>query len=61
MTSDRGLFVWHELNTTDVEAAERFYTKLIGWKITAWEPNPTTGSGRWGANSGQGCTCSMPS
>ena len=40
MTSDRGLFVWHELNTTDVEAAERFYTRLIGWKITAWDPNP---------------------
>ena len=39
-TSDRGLFVWHELNTTDVEGAERFYTKLIGWKITAWDPNP---------------------
>ncbi|HKY22768.1 MAG TPA: VOC family protein [Vicinamibacterales bacterium] len=40
-TSDRGLFVWHELNTTDVEAADRFYSKLIGWKTTAWEPNPS--------------------
>lgn len=40
-TTDRGLFVWHELNTTDVEAADRFYSKLIGWKTTAWDPNPS--------------------
>src|SRR5688572_22845860 len=40
MTSDRGLFVWHELNTTDIESAERFYSKLIGWKTRAWDPNP---------------------
>jgi uncharacterized protein len=38
--SDRGLFVWHELNTTDIESAERFYSKLIGWKTRAWDPNP---------------------
>ena len=37
---DRGLFVWHELNTTDIESAERFYSKLIGWKTRAWDPNP---------------------
>jgi predicted enzyme related to lactoylglutathione lyase len=40
-TIDRGLFVWHELNTTDVEAADRFYSKLIGWKTSAWDPNPS--------------------
>ena len=38
--SDRGLFVWHELNTTDIESAERFYSKLIGWKTRPWDPNP---------------------
>ena len=38
--SDRGLFVWHELNTTDIESAERFYSKVIGWKTRAWDPNP---------------------
>jgi predicted enzyme related to lactoylglutathione lyase len=38
--TDRGLFVWHELNTTDVESADHFYSKLIGWKTTAWDPNP---------------------
>ena len=40
MTSDRGLFVWHELNTTDIGAAAEFYSQLIGWKTTPWEPNP---------------------
>jgi len=40
-TSDRGLFVWHELNTTDVTAADDFYSKLIGWKSKPWEPNPS--------------------
>ena len=40
-TIDRGLFVWHELNTTDVESADRFYSRLIGWKTTAWDPNPS--------------------
>ena len=39
-TSDRGLFVWHELNTTDMASAEQFYSQLIGWKTTPWEPNP---------------------
>jgi uncharacterized protein len=38
--SDRGLFVWHELNTTDIGSAEGFYSKLIGWKTSAWEQNP---------------------
>ncbi len=26
-----GRFVWHELLTTDVEAAKTFYTEVIGW------------------------------
>jgi predicted enzyme related to lactoylglutathione lyase len=39
-TSDRGLFVWHELNTTDLGAAEAFYSRLIGWKGKPWDPNP---------------------
>ncbi|RPI52952.1 MAG: VOC family protein [Acidobacteria bacterium] len=40
-TSDRGLFVWHELNTTDVSIADVFYSELIGWKSKPWEPNPS--------------------
>ena len=27
----RGRFLWHELMTTDVEAAKAFYTAAIGW------------------------------
>lgn len=26
-----GRFVWHDLVTTDVEGAKRFYTELLGW------------------------------
>jgi predicted enzyme related to lactoylglutathione lyase len=32
-----GTFVWHELLTTDVEAAREFYTELIGWGTKQWE------------------------
>ena len=31
MTTARGKFVWHELMTTDMAAAERFYGNVIGW------------------------------
>ena len=37
MANDRpahGTFCWNELVTHDVEAAEKFYGELIGWKIT---------------------------
>ena len=40
-TSDRGLFVWHELNTTDTAGADAFYSRLIGWKSKPWDPNPS--------------------
>ncbi len=40
-TSDRGLFVWHELNTTDTTGADAFYSRLIGWKSKPWDPNPS--------------------
>lgn len=33
----RGRFVWHELMTTDTNAAAAFYQKVIGWKTQAWE------------------------
>lgn len=33
----RGRFVWHELMTTDPEAAKAFYTAVIGWETKAWE------------------------
>jgi len=31
--SDAGRFVWEDLMTTDPEAAERFYTELLGWTV----------------------------
>jgi predicted enzyme related to lactoylglutathione lyase len=33
----RGRFVWHELVTTDMKAAERFYTKVVGWGAQPYE------------------------
>jgi hypothetical protein len=37
----RGRFVWHELMTTDPQAAIDFYTKVIGWKVTGFEQDPS--------------------
>ena len=31
MTSDHGHFVWYELLTTDLAAAEAFYHQVLGW------------------------------
>ena len=33
-----GQFIWHDLLTTDVEQAQRFYTELLGWEIERWKP-----------------------
>jgi predicted enzyme related to lactoylglutathione lyase len=30
-----GAFCWNELGTTDVEAAKKFYTELLGWTLKA--------------------------
>jgi predicted enzyme related to lactoylglutathione lyase len=32
----RGRFVWYELLTSDTNAAQRFYTQLIGWDTASW-------------------------
>jgi hypothetical protein len=37
----RGQFVWHELMSTDPDAAARFYGKVIGWKTQSWPQNPS--------------------
>ena len=29
-------FVWYELMTTDLAAAERFYRDVVGWKSESW-------------------------
>ena len=41
MATPRGGFVWHELMTTDPDAAIRFYSKVIGWQVEAWKGDPT--------------------
>ena len=40
-SSDRGLFVWHEVGTTDLRAGEDFYEKVAGWKAESWSQNPS--------------------
>lgn len=37
----RGRFVWHELMTPDSAAAHVFYGKALGWKMQAWERDPS--------------------
>jgi predicted enzyme related to lactoylglutathione lyase len=37
----RGRFVWHELMTADTTAAAAFYPKVVGWKVEAWERDPS--------------------
>lgn len=32
----QGAFSWFELKTTDVRAAEAFYTRLFGWTTEPW-------------------------
>lgn len=34
---DSGAFCWNELGTTDVEAAKKFYTELLGWQLKGSE------------------------
>lgn len=39
-THTLGKFVWHELMTTDVDAALKFYGGLFGWKFKTGEMGP---------------------
>jgi hypothetical protein len=36
-TVPRGRFCWHDLNTTDPDGAQAFYSKVIGWSTMPWE------------------------
>jgi len=35
--SARGQFVWYDLMTTNSEAAQAFYTSVVGWGTQVWE------------------------
>ena len=36
----RGRVIWHELMTTDVEGAQRFYTQVVGWTVAPFGGSP---------------------
>ena len=36
MASSTGRFIWHDLITSDVDAAKAFYSELLGWTYTVW-------------------------
>lgn len=38
MPNATGRFCWYDLWTTDPEAAVPFYTEVIGWSATPWQP-----------------------
>ena len=40
--SPTGQFVWYELMTTDPQAAQSFYSSVIGWSSTARSATGTT-------------------
>ena len=31
MASYTGKFIWYDVMTTDMKAAEKFYTSVVGW------------------------------
>jgi uncharacterized protein len=33
-----GRFVWHDMNSTDAERAQAFYTELFGWELEVFKP-----------------------
>lgn len=37
MSEFRGRYLWYETLTTDVDAAEAFYTKVVGWGTQQWD------------------------
>lgn len=36
----QGRILWYELLTTDMKAAERFYTAVVGWTVSAFDQSP---------------------
>jgi hypothetical protein len=38
--SVRGRVLWYELLTTDMKAAEKFYTAVVGWTVTPFDGAP---------------------
>jgi predicted enzyme related to lactoylglutathione lyase len=38
--SPRGKVLWYELLTTDMKAAEKFYTAVVGWTVAPFDGSP---------------------
>jgi predicted enzyme related to lactoylglutathione lyase len=38
--SARGRIVWYELMTTDMKAAQQFYSAIVGWTVTPFDGAP---------------------
>jgi predicted enzyme related to lactoylglutathione lyase len=38
--SSRGQILWYELLTTDMKAAEAFYSKVVGWTVAPFSTSP---------------------
>ena len=63
MTANKnhGLFVWHELMTTDPKAAITFYTDVVGWKTQAFGEAGDNAYMMWVASQGPlGGTMELP-
>lgn len=41
MTAQQGSFIWYDLMTTDVPAAEAFYRAVVGWEAADQASSPT--------------------
>jgi len=39
-SSLHGRLLWYELLTSDMKAAEAFYTKVVGWSVTPFDASP---------------------
>ncbi len=40
-------FIWHELNSTDRDAAAEFHRAVVGWDTKPYESGATIASSRW--------------
>lgn len=41
MSNKHGDFIWYELLTDDIEGAQAFYSKVVGWQVEgSAQPGP---------------------
>jgi predicted enzyme related to lactoylglutathione lyase len=59
-TGTRGRFVWHELVTTDPEAAQEFYKGVVGWTTSDMEGGDIDYSFWWAGDNMVGGVMELP-